>query len=149
MSRPKVILLVGLPGSGKSTYAAAQGWPVLASDEVRRLLLDDARDQTANRTIFALLRRLLRTRLELKRAVTCIDATNLTPQERRPYIKIAQMHDAAVEAVYFDVPLEVCLERNLGRDRVVPNHVVELMARRLRVPAVAEGFSAVRVVGAP
>ena len=149
MTRPKVILLVGLPGSGKSTYATAQGWPILASDELRRVLLDDARDQTANRTVFVLLRRLLHMRLELRRPVNCIDATNLTPYERRPYIKIAQMHDAEVEAVYLDVPIEVCLQRNRGRDRVVPPDVVEKMSKRLQVPSVEEGFSAVRVLRAP
>ena len=149
MTRPKVILLVGLPGSGKSTYATAQGWPILASDELRRVLLDDARDQTANRTVFVLLRRLLHMRLELRRPVTCIDATNLTPYERRPYIKIAQMHDAEVEAVYLDVPIEVCLQRNRGRDRVVPPDVVEKMSKRLQVPSVEEGFSAVRVLRTP
>ncbi len=149
MTRPKVILLVGLPGSGKSTYATAQGWPILASDELRRVLLDDARDQTANRTVFVLLRRLLHMRLELRRPVTCIDATNLTPYERRPYIKIAQMHDAEVEAVYLDVPIEVCLQRNRGRDRVVPPDVVEKMSKRLVVPSMEEGFSAVRVLRTP
>lgn len=149
MTRPKVILLVGLPGSGKSTYATAQGWPILASDELRRVLLDDARDQTANRTVFVLLRHLLHMRLELRRPVTCIDATNLTPYERRPYIKIAQMHDAEVEAVYLDVPIEVCQQRNLGRDRVVPPDVVEKMSKRLQVPSIEEGFSAVRVLRTP
>lgn len=147
MTRPKVILLVGLPGSGKSTYAARQGWPVLASDEIRRVLLDDARDQGANRAVFALLRRLLRMRLELGRPVTCVDATNLTVMERRPYVKTAQMYGAEIEAVYLDVPVGVCMQRNLGRARVVPPEVVERMAGRLVAPSVEEGFSGVRVVG--
>ncbi|MBL8179182.1 MAG: AAA family ATPase [Bryobacterales bacterium] len=146
MTRQKVILLVGLPGSGKSTYAARHGWPVLESDEMRRLLLDDARDQGANRTVFALLRRLLRMRLELGRPVTCVDATNLTAIERRPYVMTAHMYGAEIEAVFFDVPVHLCMKRNLTRARVVPAEVVERMAARLVPPGIAEGFSAVHLV---
>jgi predicted kinase len=149
VTRPKVILIVGLPGSGKSTYAKQQRWPVLASDEIRRILLDDARDQSANRSIFALLRHMLRKRLELRRPVTCIDATNLTSYERRPYIKTAQLYGADIEAVYLDVPIEICHARNLNRDRVVPPDVVERMSKRLQPPSLEEGFSTVRVLRTP
>lgn len=149
MTRPKVILMVGLPGSGKSTYAQQQGWPVLASDEIRRILLDDATDQKANRTIFALLRHMLRRRLELRRPITCVDATNLTPYERRQYIRTAQLCDADIEAVYLDVPIAVCHARNQRRDRVVPAEVLERMSKRLQPPSIEEGFSAVRVLRTP
>ncbi|MBI3683236.1 MAG: AAA family ATPase [Acidobacteria bacterium] len=146
MPRPKLILLVGLPGSGKSTYAAQRGWPVLSSDAIRQLLLDDATDQSANRRIFLLLRHLLKGRLELRRAVTCVDATSLTPFERRPYVKLAGMYDCDIEAVYFDVPLEVCRQRNGARGRVVPEEVLDRMAARLKPPAAEEGFTKVTVV---
>lgn len=139
--RPKVILLIGLPGSGKSTYAKQQGWPVLASDDVRKLLLDDARDQSANRAIFALLRRLLRMRLELGRPLTCVDATSLTPSERRPYIKTAQMYGADVEAVFLDTALALCKQRNRSRERTVPEDVMDRFATKLRAPSREEGFS--------
>lgn len=143
MPRPRVILLVGLPGSGKSTYAARHGLPVLSSDSIRGLLLDDVTDQSINRRIFAELRRLLRLRLELRRPVTCIDATNLTSAERRPYIRIAQMYGADAEAVFFDVPAAVCKRRNSGRSRVVPEDVLDRMAARLHRPALEEGFTRV------
>jgi protein phosphatase len=142
----KVILLVGLPGSGKSTYAIAQGWPILSSDDTRRLLLDDARDQAANRSVFALLRRLLRMRLELGRPVTCVDATSLTIGERRPYIKTAQMYGAEIEAVFLDTPVDVCKQRNQARDRVVPDDVMDRFAAKLRVPSVDEGFTMVTAI---
>ena len=96
--RPRVVLLVGLPGSGKSTWARDQGTAVLSSDDVRFLLSDDPTNQLIHGTVFATVRYLLRRRLELGRPVTYIDATNLTRQERRPYIKLAQWYDAAVEA---------------------------------------------------
>lgn len=88
-------------------------------------------------------------RLELGRPVTCVDATNLTVMERRQYVKTAEMHGAEIEAVYFDVPVAVCMERNLERERVVPPEVVERMAGRLVVPRESEGFLRVHVVRAP
>lgn len=147
MSRPRIILLVGLPGAGKSTYAAQQGWPVLCSDGIRELLLDDPRDQSANRRVFRLLRHLLQLRLELGRPLTCIDATNLTPYERRPYLKLAEIYGAQIEAVYFDVALEICKQRNNGRSRNVPDEVMDRMAARLVPPSTAEGFSTVTRIG--
>ncbi len=141
--RARVIVLVGLPGSGKSTWAARQGLPVLSSDAVRELLSGDATDQTIQKRVFATIRFLLRQRIAAGQRVTCIDATHLTPWERRPYLR---MKGVVVEAVYFDTPTEVCKARNLGRVRVVPEDVIDRMAKKLVRPTRAEGFSRVRVV---
>jgi predicted kinase len=70
----------------------------------------------------------------------------LTPEERRPYIQIGRWYGCDVEALYFDVPLEVCRERNLRRERVVPDDALERMAAKLAPPEVAEGFARVMVV---
>ena len=93
-----------------------------------------------------MLRSLLRQRLELKRPVTYIDATNLTPYERRPYLKLGELYDCEVEAVFFDVPIEECQRRNRERHRVVPDDVIAAMALRLIPPSIEEGFSRVIVV---
>ena len=83
MSQPqRIVLLVGLPGSGKSTYLEKQGVTGLSSDAVRQLLADNATDQTIHARVFATLRHLLRHRLLIGRPVTYIDATHLTPEER-------------------------------------------------------------------
>lgn len=143
--RPRVIVLVGLPASGKSTWARQQGVAVISSDEIRWLLSDDATNQNIHGLVFATLRHLLRKRLELRRPATYVDATNLTRQERRTYIKLAQLYDAQVEAVYFDTAVEICKERNRNRERVVPEWAIDAMVARLAPPSVEEGFDSVTV----
>ena len=144
--RPRVVVLIGLPGSGKSTWAARYGAAAISSDEIRRWLADDPTIQTIHRRVFATVRYLLRHRIELGRPYTFIDSTNLTRKERRPYVKIAELYDCDVEAVFFDVPVEVCKERNIARSRVVPAEAIEEMARRLTRPMPDEGFSRITLV---
>ena len=140
---PKVVVLVGIAGSGKSTWAKSS---VISSDEIRRLLRDDPADQTIHRIVFRTMRDMLRRRLELGMPVTYIDATNLTRRERRPYIKIALSYGCEVEAVFFDTPLEVCIERNHERERKVPEEVLRMMAAKLQRPSLEEGFTDVLVI---
>ena len=63
-----------------------------------------------------------------------------------PYVKIAQKYGCQIEALFFDVPLEVCLDRNRSRARVVPDDAMRVMAAKLVPPSVDEGFSRVTVV---
>jgi predicted kinase len=149
LARPRICLLVGLPGSGKSTWLARLGVTALSSDATRALLIDDPTNQTIHGRVFATLRYLLRQRLELARPVTYIDATNLTRKDRRQYLKTAELYDAEVEAVFFDTPLEVCMERNAARQRIVPEEAIREMARKLRPPAFDEGFCRITIFEPP
>ncbi len=138
--------MVGLPGSGKSTYVETLQAPALSSDEIRRLLSDDPANQSIHRRVFHVLRDLLKQRLELRRPLTYIDATNLTPYERRPYILLAEDYGCEIEAVFFDVSAEECQRRNRDRHRMVPDDVIAEMARRMIPPSTGEGFRRVIVV---
>ena len=104
----KLSITVGLPGSGKSTYLARLGVNAISSDEIRRLIADDPRDQSMHARVFATIRYLVRQRIAAGRPETYVDATHLTRWERLPYIRVAQRHHCEIEALYFDVPVDVC-----------------------------------------
>jgi predicted kinase len=145
-ARGNVVLTIGLPGSGKTTWFKRRGVVPLSSDLLRTLLFDDITEQRWQGLVFSTLRSLLRARLIAKMPWNYVDATNLSPHERRQWIKMAKSFGYDVHAVFFDVPLEVCLERNRKRERTVSEDVMKKMAERLRAPDFKEGFSKITVV---
>jgi predicted kinase len=147
-----VVLAIGLPGSGKTTWFKRRGVTPLSSDMLRTILFDDITEQRYQGLVFSTLRSLLRARLIAKMPWNYVDATNLSAHERRQWIKMAKSFGYEAQAVFFDVPLEVCMERNSRRERTVSDDVMRKMAERLRPPSFKEGFSKitmVRVKGAP
>jgi predicted kinase len=141
-----VVLAIGLPGSGKSSWFKRHNVAPLSSDMIRSLLFDDLREQRFQDLVFSNLRSMLKARLIAKRPMNYVDATNLTPQERQHWIKLAKDYNYEVHAIFFDVPLEVCIERHQRRDRVVPEDVMRRMAAKLKAPAFEEGFAKITVV---
>ena len=144
--RGYVVLTIGLPGSGKTTWYKRRGVQPLSSDMLRTILFDDITEQRYQGLVFSTLRSLLRARLIAKMPWNYVDATNLSPHERRQWIKMAKSFGYEVQAVFFDVPLSVCLERNSKRDRQVTDEVMHKLAERLRPPAFKEGFDKITVV---
>jgi predicted kinase len=141
-----VILAIGLPGSGKSSWFKRHKITPLSSDMVRMLLFDDAQEQRFQDLVFSNLRSMLKARLIARRPLNYVDATNLTPHERHSWIKLAKDYGYEVQAVFFDVPVEVCLERNRRRERSVDEDAMRRMAGKLKPPTFEEGFSKVTVV---
>src|SRR6201996_4206989 len=144
--RGYVVLTIGLPGSGKTTWYKRRGVTPLSSDMLRSILFDDITDQRYQGLVFSTLRSLLRARLIAKMPWNYVDATNLSPHERRQWIKMAKSFGYDVQAVFFDVPFDVCMERNQRRERTVSDETMHKMAERLRPPSFKEGFSKITVV---
>jgi predicted kinase len=144
--RGYVVLAIGLPGSGKTTWFRRRGVTPLSSDLLRNILFDDVEEQKFQGLVFSTLRSLLRARLIAKMPWNYVDATNLSVHERRQWIKMSKSFGFEVQAVFFDVPLEVCLERNRSRDRMVSEEVMRKMAEKLKPPAFEEGFEKITVV---
>jgi predicted kinase len=145
-SKGAVVLSIGLPGSGKSTWFKRHNILPLSSDMVRILLFDDVTEQRYQDLVFSTLRSMLRARLLARRPWNYVDATNLSPHERRSWIKLAHDFGYEAHAVFFDVPPEVCIDRNRRRERNVPEEIMLRMANKLRPPKFEEGFAKITVV---
>lgn len=146
VSKGIVVLAIGLPGSGKSSWFKRHNISPLSSDLLRALLFDDPTEQRFQDLVFSNLRSMLKARLIARRPVNYVDATNLTPHERHGWIKLAKDYGYDVQAVFFDVPLEVCLQRNQKRERVVAENVMRRMSGKMKPPTFEEGFSKITMV---
>lgn len=142
----RIFVLIGLPGSGKTTWLAHHAKPSLSSDAIRALITGDESNQLHNRLVFSLLRSLVRARHSAGCLETWIDSTALTGRERRPWIRLAASLGCPVEAVFLDTPPHLCLARNAARQRVVPPQAMARMAARLAPPSLDEGFDRISVI---
>jgi polynucleotide kinase-phosphatase len=146
-----LVVLVGVSGSGKSTFARTRFKPteVVSSDFCRGLVADDENDQSATPDAFDVLHYIVGTRLR-RGLLTVVDATNVQPDARASLVRLARDHDVLADAIVLDVPESLALMRNRQRpDRDFGPHVVSRQARDLRrsLPRLKrEGFRRVHVL---
>ncbi|GIF24808.1 polynucleotide kinase-phosphatase [Actinoplanes tereljensis] len=146
-----LVALVGISGSGKSTFARTHFKPtqVLSSDYFRGLVADDENDQSASADAFDVLHYVAGKRLAAGR-LTVVDATNLQSHARAGLVKVAREHDVLPVAIVLDVPESLAWERTQGRaDRTFGRQVLTRMHRDLRrsLGSLArEGFRKVHVL---
>ncbi len=149
-----LVVLIGVTGSGKSTFARTHFKPteVISSDFCRGLVSDDENDQSATADAFEVLRFIAGKRLAAGR-LTVVDATNVQPEARRELVMLAREHDVLPAAIVLDLPEKLCAERNAGRpDRDFGPHVLRRQRGQLRrgLRGLArEGFRTVHVLHTP
>ena len=129
-----LVVLVGVSGSGKSTFARRHfaATQVLSSDTCRGLVADDENDQSATPAAFALLQHIAGIRLRAGR-LTVVDATNVKAEDRASLVRLAREHDVLPVAIVLDVPEGECVARNALRpDRDLAPGVVRRQRADLR-----------------
>ncbi|HEY1669259.1 MAG TPA: polynucleotide kinase-phosphatase [Trebonia sp.] len=146
-----LVVLVGVTGSGKSTFARQHFKPteVISSDFCRGLVADDESDQSATPDAFDVLHYIAGKRLSAGR-LTVVDATSVQPEARLPLVELAREHDVLPVAIVLDLPSSVCAARNAQRpDRDFGPHVIRRQQTALRKSIKnlqREGFRAVHVL---
>jgi protein phosphatase len=147
-----LVVLVGVSGSGKSTFAARhfKGTEVISSDFCRGLVSDDENDQSATGDAFEVMHFIAGKRLAAGR-LTVADATSVQPGARQPLVELARRHHVLAVAIVLDVPEATCAARNAARpDRTFGNHVLRQQQAQLRRGLRGlrrEGFHRVYVLG--
>ncbi len=140
------MMLVGLPGSGKSTFAKRlakeQDAMILSSDEIREELFQDMSHQEDNQLIFETMNERANSLLADGKKVI-YDATNVGRKKRRHLIQYVIKADKKI-AYYVNEHISTTKSRNEERDRKVGEHVIERMYKSLQVPILNEGWHEIR-----
>ncbi|WP_315449786.1 polynucleotide kinase-phosphatase [uncultured Treponema sp.] len=129
-----LVLLVGASGSGKSSFAKKHfaQYEIVSSDACRGIVSNNENNQAASNDAFELFYYIISMRLK-KGLLTVADATNIQPDARKKLISIARSFHVLPVAIVFDMPQELCENRNKERtDRNVPSHVIRRQLQDLK-----------------
>ena len=147
---PKLIMLIGLPGSGKSTYAKqyladhVENTVWCSSDGIRKELYGDENIQGNPQTVFEHLHNKVGMYLH-RRCNVIYDATNVTRKNRRGVInKFNNIADIEAHVVW--APYEECVARDNERVKKVGEDVIRKFLYRWQSPNYDEGFKFIDVV---
>lgn len=145
---PLMVMLQGLPGSGKSTFARqlVQESPhemhIHSSDSLRKALFGDENEQQNNNELFAELHR--RIKDDLLNGIDIIyDATNINKKKRIAFLRELKKIPCFKFCVCMATPFEICLMMNQNRERIVPEDVIKRMYLNWQPPDFSEGFDAI------
>lgn len=149
MNRPTLILLVGIPGSGKTTYAEKYikenpGTVHLSSDKIRAELWGNEATQGDNNEVFSLMQS--RAIEALNNGQSAVyDATNITRKDRSYIISLCPKF-VKIECHIVWAPIETCIERDAARERTVGKEVIDRMLKRFQAPYYDENIHEIKIV---
>lgn len=146
----KLIIMVGLPGSGKSTYTAKyeiqDRTTIVSTDEIRRELYGNPEIQGTAQDVFNEAYR--RIEIALRAGDTVVfDATNLKARNRKYLCNRFRPIADTIIAEYMAVSVDECIARDDHRSRIVGAEVIQRMAKSMSEPRLDEGFDLVHIVG--
>lgn len=147
---PLLFMMVGLPGSGKSTYAehiiTPNGKPIIhSSDKLREELYGDVDSQEHNGELFVELHRRIKNDLKNGKDVV-YDATNISKKRRMAFLRELNNIQCHRICITIMTPYDMCLEYNRARQRVVPDEVINRMIKNWNPPDYTEGFENIILV---
>jgi predicted kinase len=136
-----MIMLIGLPASGKTTYLEDHPEDAvrLSQDDFRMLMTGKEFFLPFEPTVHAWLENTGRYLMSQGYSIL-IDATSLRVGLRTKWIKLAREYGHETKAIWLDTPYFTCLERNEARDRKVPEDIIKRMSEDFDEPTPAEGF---------
>jgi predicted kinase len=149
MNRPTLILLCGIPGSGKTTYSEKYikenpNTVHLSSDKIRAELWGNEATQGDNNEVFSLMQSRAIEALNNGQSVV-YDATNITRKDISYIIALCPKF-AKIECHIIWSPIETCIERDATRDRTVGKEVIDRILKRFQAPFVDEGIDEIKIV---
>lgn len=150
----KFTMLIGLPGSGKTTYARSllqrnEDWVHISSDEITnrsRLPGESVDYQNTFEEMYQ------RTALQLEHGGNVIyDATNLASKRRRSILNRIEKFEPETEAIVFLTSYPLLKKRNSQRRAIdrVPDHIIERYIRAFQLPRKDEKFDWIRFLSMP
>lgn len=134
----KLIILSGIPGSGKTTIAlglkAVLGKvKVVSSDEIRQKITGKVDDGNQEKLVWETYEKEVIASASTH-SIVVADSTALTNELRMKWYNIFRPHFAQIELIYLDIPFEVCWQRNMNRTRNVPLNPMAGMFKLMELP---------------
>lgn len=149
MNKPILAVMIGISGSGKSTYAyglkTSLNAQLVETDAIRQELTGNSEDQSQNSKVFEIAKKRVDAYLSQGNN-TIIDATSLSMRDRKDWVDIGKKNNAEIRAYFIDTPVDISKTQNRKRERKVPEFVIDRQANKLQAPTKAEGFDKITTI---